>query len=127
MFELKFQEYSYPGTWENRATAWRAEKQVAEWSEWSSCSHNCGDGKKYRHILIKETLGGKPCEESDNLMTCNKRPCSDSDSIGARIKNLTGPPAVVQAPRPPNYDFIEDVYQDDFEYDDFPFQILQGW
>lgn len=50
---------------------------VTPWSEWSSCSHTCGNGRKERRRMIKlnPENGGKPCPAK----LVQRRKCKDNN------------------------------------------------
>ncbi|XP_071042320.1 spondin-1 isoform X3 [Parasteatoda tepidariorum] len=59
---------------------------VTPWSEWSPCSHTCGNGRKERRRMIKlnPENGGKPCPSK----LVQRRKCKDnlpcSDRLGSK-------------------------------------------
>jgi len=53
--------------------------KISEWSAWSDCSAECGGGQKFRdrEILFEPMSGGKPCNETLEVISeCNRRSCS---------------------------------------------------
>ena len=59
-----------------------------EWSPWSECSRECGDGghqtRKFR-VTTHAAFGGKTCPAKDGAaekQSCNTRACVPGDCVG---------------------------------------------
>lgn len=58
--------------------------KVSSWSEWSSCSAECGGGTRTRsrRVLEQERDGGEPCPEENIVSTeCNQQSCDMTDCV----------------------------------------------
>lgn len=51
--------------------------KLAEWSEWSKCSADCGGGvrQKMREVIRAEAHEGKPCGQTSKTESCNMGSC----------------------------------------------------
>lgn len=57
--------------------------RVSHWSEWSSCSKDCGIGEmhRYRNILRRPRHGGRPCPPLQESRWCGSaRDCASQDN-----------------------------------------------
>jgi len=58
--------------------------EMEDWSEWSSCSADCGGGvkSKVRSITSAAEHGGEPCGESSMTESCNVHSCDKNCELG---------------------------------------------
>jgi len=61
---------------------------MGPWSDWSSCSRECGGGKRTRtrEILTESDNGGALCGETTQTEDCNMKPC-DIDCVQSEWSN----------------------------------------
>lgn len=51
--------------------------QVGQWSEWSSCSVECGGGTqgRWRDVIESPVSNGQSCPKLEENQACNQQPC----------------------------------------------------
>ena len=51
--------------------------ELSDYGDWTDCDKSCGGGKqkRYRTIISEPQGDGKPCSETEQVLTCNARRC----------------------------------------------------
>ncbi|RIJ46826.1 HYR domain-containing protein [Maribellus luteus] len=66
---------------------------LSEWSEWSNCSAECGDGTQFRTrtVLQHPSNGGTLCGDTIEYRLCNMGACEGGCPVSIEIVSLTTP------------------------------------